>query len=235
MGVSITDDGLEEGSRSIEEVAQAVSAKLKPVMVEAVQSSCDKITAHARKVGVKTEQLLGEGKTTYKKLEAKMVSLEDGLSVVREEVISMSAKLGELQLSLAEVLTLARQGSPDSSAGTQLQAPQPQPADLGCYFCDEAGHVLMNCPVRVGCMACGSDMHRYEKCVHRTATCSRCMGVGHVSKVHQTTARELIKRLLAAHPHQFDHLIPSGPDEKPSGSGRPKGQKFGRGGRYGRN
>ena len=57
MGVSITDDGLEEGSRSIEEVAQAVSAKLKPVMVEAVQSSCDKITAHARKVGVKTEQL----------------------------------------------------------------------------------------------------------------------------------------------------------------------------------
>ena len=80
---------------------------------------------------------------------------------------------------------------------------------MGCYFCDEMGHVLMDCPARVGCMACGSDMHRFEKCVHRTVTCSP--PVGHVSKIHQTTARELIKRLLAAHPHQFDHFLPQTP------------------------
>ena len=92
MGVSIMDEGLKEGSgssKAIAEVAQAVTVQLKPVMVEAVQSSCDKITAHARRVGVKSEQLLGEGKTTYKKLDAKMVSLEEGLSVVREEVKSV--------------------------------------------------------------------------------------------------------------------------------------------------
>ena len=49
-------------------------------------------------------------------------------------------------------------------------------------------------------------------------------------KIHQTTARELIKRLLAAHPHsphQFDHFLPSGPKEELSGSGHSKGQKFG--------
>ena len=112
----------------------------------------------------------------YMKLDAKMASLE-------EEVKSMSAKLDKLQVSLAEVLTLARQGTPASIAGTQQQAShlQPQPADLGCYFCDEVGHVMMDCPVRVGCMACGSGMHRHEKCVHRTASCSPCLGVGHMS------------------------------------------------------
>ena len=140
-------------------------------------------------------------------------------------------------MSLAQVLTLARQGPQASSEGIQQQAPQPEPADLECYFCDEVGHVLMDCPERVGCMACGSDMHKYKICVNLTATCSCCLGVGHVSKIHQTTASELIKRLLAAHPHQFDHFLPSGPVKKPSGSGSgcPKGQKFGRGGRYGGN
>ena len=47
----------------------------------------------------------------YMKLDAKMASLE-------EEVKSMSAKLDKLQVSLAEVLTLARQGTPASIAGT---------------------------------------------------------------------------------------------------------------------
>ena len=58
MGMSITDEGLKEGSggsRSIADITQAVPAQLKPVMVEAVQSSCDKITTHARRVGVKSE------------------------------------------------------------------------------------------------------------------------------------------------------------------------------------
>ena len=232
MGASINEEGQEEGSggsKSISDVAQAVSAQLKPVMVESVLSACDKITAHARKVGVKAEQLLGEGKTVYKKLDAKMAHLEEGLDGVREEVKAMTAKLDAIQGSLAELLR-------GNAPGVQPQAPQHQPQQaMGCYFCDEVGHVLMDCPARVGCMACGSDMHRFEKCVHRTATCSRCLGVGHVSKIHQTTARELIKRLLAAHPHQFDHFLPSDSDEKPSGSGRSKGQKFGRGGRYGGN
>ena len=49
MGMSITDEGPKEGSgcsRSNADVPQAV---------EAVQSSCDKITTHARRVGVKSE------------------------------------------------------------------------------------------------------------------------------------------------------------------------------------
>ena len=51
----ITDKELKEGSggsRSIADDTQAVSAQFKPVMVEALQSSCDKITTHARRVGV---------------------------------------------------------------------------------------------------------------------------------------------------------------------------------------
>ena len=100
MGASITEEGLEEGpggSKSISDVAQAVSAQMKPVMVESVMSACDKITAHARKVGVKAEQLLGEGKTVYKKLDARMAHLEEGLDGVREEVKAMTAKLDAIQ------------------------------------------------------------------------------------------------------------------------------------------
>ena len=45
------------------------------------------------------------------------------MASLEEEVKSMSAKLDELQVSLAEVLTLARQGTPASIAVTQQQAP----------------------------------------------------------------------------------------------------------------
>ena len=94
----------------------------------------------------------------------------------------MSAKLDELQVSLAEVLTLARQGTPASIAVTQQQAPIHSHNLLAWgSISREVGHVLMDCPVRVGCMACGSDMHRHEKCVHCTATYSLCLGVGHMS------------------------------------------------------
>ena len=42
---------------------------------------------------------------------------------LQEEVNSMSAKLDELRVSMAEVLSLARQGTPASIAVTQQQAP----------------------------------------------------------------------------------------------------------------
>lgn len=125
-----------------------------------------------------------------------------------------------------------------------MPKPQPQPpAPRLCFFCDQDGHMMANCPTRKHCFGCASDMHPYEKCEFKLVKCERCKLVGHTERVHHAQDMQLRGDLYKAHPQEFTHFLQAEPErrgdkpaprvglQKPPGGGgyRGRGRRDGRG------